>query len=159
MIDSATPAWIQRKAEQLEREKTKTQIEKWRTLAAEKAIKADGPDFWRNFLRELQSAVMSVSHLGLQGSMEPIECAPSEGHKICVSGTTAFPGYAYMHVFFDGGGAKSIRCDSQDGRRFNLRFCLDDEQLKVQCDGVGDLLTAERAAELVMDPMTNGRSE
>lgn len=150
MTDSLVPDWIKNIQYQQKQQVGIDQHKRDRQALLEKTIKADGAEFWKRLLKELQITVDSLGSIGLMGKLSEVAKIPHEGVQVSVvrSGVFTF----YVNLFFDDVG---IRYHPQVGNDSRFSFCLgptiSDATLMVT-EGASPM-TAEQVAQAIIQPI------
>jgi hypothetical protein len=149
MTDKLVPDWVRGIQLQEQQQAAMDKHKEEARLLEEKTIKADGPEFWRQFLEQVQITVQSLPEIGIIGQLVSLGGA-DQGHMIQLTQ----PRQTYTNIFYDGAGAPGIRCYPDDGAPFNLNFVAVQGKLTVKTNTTGGM-SAGRAAQYVIEPMVN----
>lgn len=154
MTDHIVPGWIKEIQERRARDSARTQYEAQQSVLAAKMIHADGPEFWKQLLKELSVTVDSLHLIGMRASISDL--GPKYGGcRISVSRDSTFPGHTYIDLFYDGLGSNPnhIRCQPLRLKPFDLRFCVSNDQVMVQDEDSNAPMSPERAARHIIEPL------
>lgn len=147
MTDSLVPDWIRSLQLQDQQHAAMEKHKEQARLLEEKTVKADGPEFWKQFLEQVQITVQSLAEIGITAQLTYLGGA-DQGHAIQITQ----PRQTYTNVFYDGPGALGIRCHPEEGPPYVLRFVASQGKLSVRTDTAGGFSTA-KAAQHVIEPM------
>jgi hypothetical protein len=153
MTNALVPDWIKKIKAQQDRDAAIAQATAQRQALLTKTIKADGPDFWRDLLKELHVIIDSLPLIGLRAQMADIPSGTSEeGQEITVFNYAVLDGQTCTNIFY-GSGARAIRCHPQNAADYRLEFCLNGKlELSVTVIARGPMTAAE-AARCIVEPM------
>jgi hypothetical protein len=124
---------------------------------AKLTVRAEGPEFVRQLVKELAFNTDSLAEIGLNGSTIANKCEtppPEQFWRVEVSFRAAFPRMTYTNLFYAPGDS-AIRCHPMKGPVFELPLCV-----RPMGGGIGVILegsmtpaTAEQAAQFVVQRM------
>ena len=153
MADYLTPQWIRKKKEAIEREAVGRKAESNAQALAEMIVRTDGPNFWRELVKELSIAVASLEQINMNGAASPCLSSDFEEHcRVQVGLDSIRPQFTYTDLFYIKGHT-SIRCHTMQGDAFPLAFRVIDSKLGVFANNSPLLLNPEMAAEFVIERM------
>jgi len=114
-------------------------------------VKADGPEFWRQFLLELDSGARFLLEIGFRGRVSSFCESDKEQHCLLeVSRTGGVLGLTSTSLFYKPGGSKISSRTIED--EFSLfEFCVnEDDKLTVLADDGFTSLDAKSLADLIV---------
>jgi hypothetical protein len=156
MNDVLVPGWIKEVKAQEELEKAKENAAAQRAIAAGLLISSEGPEFWRQLLKELAINTDALPEIGLAGSTSPFG-NPEGGEQRCrvnVSKPGAFPALTYTDLFYFKGDS-TIRCHTLEQEVFSFDFAIlpGNRGVGIVHENYVTPVTAEKAAEMIVKRM------
>lgn len=155
MSDPSEPDWIRKRREAAERQKAASEADANARLAAEAVIRADGPKWFEQLIKDLRVTVDHCPSIGIRASLGEIGQLHSNeaAFQVSIVRGSLYPQPMYTNIFY-APGASQIRCCDSDGTPSNLRFCLDSKnQLSVAKEGHSDVMTPSEASQSIVEGM------
>ena len=112
-------------------------------------IKLEGPDFWKQLIKDLHIAVESLSILDLSGTVSSVGNAYEEAFEVVVRKDGPFPAQLHTVLFYKPQDS-IIRVHVSNGRNSKLSFVCDASKIALYCDHPRN---PEGAAEYIVQPM------
>ena len=158
MTEALVPDWIKRIKEQRDMDSVTAQVIAQQQALLAKTIEADGPTFWRDFLKDLQITVDSLDFIGLRAQMTEVTSGTSEdGQQILVFNPALLARQTHTNIFY-GAGATAIRCHPQDKPSYRMEFCLNGRNELAVSVGARGPMTATEATQYVVEPMAKTKT-
>jgi hypothetical protein len=153
MNNPIVPDWIKKIKADDEKKDLIAEKEAWRRLAGEKAIKADGPEFWKQLLKELKITVDGLASIEIQASVADCgsKLSSEESYRITLTAGSFFPRHIYIDLFYSPG-APHIRCCLLGGNPFSLNLYWTDEG-RIALFYDGRMLNPADAAQAIVNPL------
>jgi len=149
------PDWIREEAERQEHQTLQARADNDSNAIAELTIKAEAPEFWRQFVKELALAAEGLTDLSnLSGN---ILHRPSEAESHCRVSVQLFGAIARQTYtdLFHAANSLVVRCHTLGGKAFPLHFSVRPDGRGIgliASDGFA-VMNPEKAAEYIVRPM------
>jgi hypothetical protein len=150
------PEWIKREAERQERETLQANTDSDSKTVAELTIKAETPEYMRQFVKELMLAADGLSELP-QNVAGSVLYRPSEAESQCrvsVQRLGLVARQTYTDLFHTAN-SLMVRCHTLGGKAFQLHFSVrpDGRGIGLIASDSFAVMNPEKAAEYIVRPM------
>ena len=152
------PEWVKDLKEQDEAEQSRIELRRLSQLQAERAVTADGPNFFRDLIEAISVNVTGIQMLGICGSVtKVIEDKREWQWRITVERRSALPKSTWVNIFY-APGDKSIRLLARNlntilGQPSELTLCDVGGKVGVVSEELPAGSSAREAAELIVQQM------
>jgi hypothetical protein len=148
------PEWIKREMAERESSELHAEADAQRQRADLLVVKSEGPEFWRQLLRELALTTESLGRIGMQGKLSKITSTDFEdAYRLSVSLSGVTPKQTYSDIRYQKG-STAIQCYPQDGNPCQLQLCVGPkDSVGIVPDEPGLPLTPEKTAESIVRQM------
>ena len=146
------PEWIKKIKAKDDAERSAAEIAKQKAEIASLRIKQDGPEFWRQLLKELAINAESLSEIGLQGSLSKSADSESEEHCRVHVAMGTIVRQAYTDLVYKSG-SPTIHCRTVESEVERLYFTIDSTSpaLTLLPEGGSSHMDPERAAQYIVE--------
>ncbi len=150
MSDQLTPEWIKQIKEADDAATAHAELRKHRRVAAEKTLAADGPEFWKQLVREFSNAVNAMSQINVRGTLSDIGGNGQGAYQIQL--TAGFPNVRtiYTNVFYRG---NTLDCYTPMGQLHSIALGVDDMGRIVGVGNDNRPVLAPQLAQVIIQPM------
>ena len=113
-------------------------------------VQTEGPELWKQLIKELQINVDSLTQIGLSGSLSDNSHPSDDSYRVTVRRMTTFPSETFTDLFYKPGDPM-VRVCFMDGRSTKLTFgTLNGDKMVLWWEGPVNL---EKAARFIVEPM------
>lgn len=150
MSDQVTPDWIKQIKEADDAATAQAELQKQRRIAAEKTLAADGPEFWKELIREFGNAVNAMSQINVRATLSDVGGKGQEAYQIQLTG--GFPNVRtiYTNVFHRG---NTLDCYTPMGHLYSIALGVDDSGRIVEVGEDNRPVRAPQLAQAIIQPM------
>jgi len=156
MDEMLMPDWIKQIKAEDDLSNARNDAERDRHRAAEVTVIANGPDFWKQLLKELKITVDNLDAIRCRGSLTIMgDPRVEQTCRVLVARKSIIPNQTYTDLFYSLG-SMAIRCMSMDGPLPNLSFCVCPKKgVSLVSDEHLSPMNTEEAAQLIVQRMVN----
>jgi hypothetical protein len=156
MNEVLVPDWIRRIEAKEAAVISQAQAETDRQRVAALTIQAEGPEFWRQLVKELAINMENLPRIGIRGSMAKVANSEiEEGFQVNVVLEGVFPNQTYTNIFY-GKGRSIIRCHTLEGSAFRISLgVLPNGKIVATSDSDDIHMNPERTAQFIVERMVD----
>ena len=152
-MEELVPDWIKQIKNEDEIRNAISDAQKQRDAAGRAIIRAEGPAFWKQLLKELKVCVDGLEVLKLRGVLDIRgDVRAEQCCRVSVARKAIIPSQTYADLIYSQG-AEHIRCYAPEGPLPFLDLCVYDDKVMTVCDDRLTPMDAEQACQFVVERM------
>lgn len=151
MDKAPVPAWMEKLRHEYALVDAQRDAARKREVENSARLQQEGPKFWSQIQKSLETVVDSLPVLKLSGGISRF----SEGIRVEVVYQHLVPVQTYTDISYNPGSAV-LRCTTMSGGIFQLYLCVaDSDEIAAVSELGGKPMDPEQAAEFIMRPMVD----